>query len=88
MPSVPTTITCWTISDRLRRLRKRSAVTLKIDDREEQDEQRARASRWSAGCRGCGCRAAPVALGADGRPAVPAPCGAGTSLRSGLAMAV
>jgi hypothetical protein len=30
MPSVPTTITCWTISDRLPGSRKRSAVTLKM----------------------------------------------------------
>ena len=29
MPSVPTTITCWTISDRLAGARKRSAVMLK-----------------------------------------------------------
>ena len=29
MPSVPTTITCWTISDRFAGARKRSAVMLK-----------------------------------------------------------
>ena len=40
MPRVPTTITCWTTSERFAGSRKRSVVRLKYSDREQQDEQR------------------------------------------------
>ena len=70
----------------VRRLEEAVGGDAEDDDREQQDEQRAQRRRCGAGGRGRGCRASRRARRRR-TPAVPAPWGAGTSLRSGFDMA-
>jgi hypothetical protein len=84
MPSVPTTITCCTISDRLAGSRKRSAVAANITTATTSTNSGPRVALL---CRMSWMRVVSVCgLAGPTVPAVPAPWGAGTSLRSGFGM--
>ena len=86
MPSVPTTITCWTISDRLPGCRNRSAVRLKMITARTRTNS---GPSVALECRMSWMRVPSVSGRADPTaPAVPAPCGAGTSFLNGFDMAV
>ena len=82
MPSVPTTITCWTISDRLPGCRNRSAVRLKTTTASTSTNS---GPSVALECRTSWMRAPSVSGRVDpADPAVPAPCGAGASVLNGF----